>query len=636
MAYVIRIRRGTTSQWENSTTPLSPGELGYNLTTKTLKIGDGTTLWGSLDPLNKFDIDELSQDAIYSALTNFVSVGNNITVTYDDAENYIVLDTGPNVVLINDLSTAITGANEYTDIAVSALGNSLDGTYLTIADIGNINGVAPLDGDMLIPDAYIPNTIARDSEIITSYNDLTDTPILFDGDYNSLLNTPTLFTGSYNDLTEKPSIALAAVEWTANHYQLEGGENTRYLAGDIVWDGGSIFVANYDNESLPTTNTEYWSSLGSGKRLNIDGRDIPNIIWDNILNKPTLFDGNYNNLSNLPSLFSGAYNDLSDLPILFDGDYNSLTSLPILFSGSYNDLLDLPILFSGSYNDLSDQPSIPTDISNLLDATNLLIPANNTSLTGTTSVESLNITGNLTVGGTTTTVNAQDLVVSDPLIYIGEDNLSDIVDLGFVVSFTNGTYQHAGIVRDATDGKWKVFEGVSTEPTTVIDFTSASYGVLKAGTFEGNLDGNASTVTNGIYTTESYSDPSWLTISKSKVGLSNVDNTTDEDKYKNEYVSTTSTSLTISSTSHKFKVLEINSSSPISVNIPSDTQDSGWQIGSYVEIRQVGTGQITVTKDSAVTYNAPESQYKTRTQWSSLFVEKRAANTWLVTGDSAL
>jgi hypothetical protein len=37
--------------------------------------------------------------------------------------------------------------------------------------------------------------------------------------------------------------------------------------------------------------------------------------------------------------------------------------------------------------------------------------------------------------------------------------------------------------------------------------------------------GNADTVTNGVITTGSYSDPSWLTISKSKVGLGSVENT---------------------------------------------------------------------------------------------------------------
>ena len=44
-------------------------------------------------------------------------------------------------------------------------------------------------------------------------------------------------------------------------------------------------------------------------------------------------------------------------------------------------------------------------------------------------------------------------------------------------------------------------------------------------TWNQDTTGNAATVTNGVYTSGSYSDPSWLTISKSKVGLSNVENT---------------------------------------------------------------------------------------------------------------
>ncbi len=361
----IRIKRGTTAQWDSSTTPLLGGELGYDTVLKTIKIGDGTTLWNSLLPLNKFEIDEISQDAIYSALTNFISTGSNIVVTYNDEENYIVIDTGPDVVLTSDLSTAIQSANDYTDTAVAGLGNSIDGQYVPVGDVGNVDGVAPLDENALIPDSYIPSNIARDSEIVTSYNNLTD----------------------------KPNIALGAVKWTANHYLLPGGENTRYLAGDIVWDGGNIYVANYDNESLPTTNTQYWTNIGAGNRLNIDGRDIPNILWENIGNKPTLFDGNYTSLTNLPTLFngdydnlfntptlfSGSYTDLTDKPTLFDGNYESLTNLPSLFSGSYIDLTNKPTLFSGSYNDLTDKPTIPdltgyatetyvsTAVSNLVD-----------------------------------------------------------------------------------------------------------------------------------------------------------------------------------------------------------------------------------------------------------------------------
>ena len=52
-------------------------------------------------------------------------------------------------------------------------------------------------------------------------------------------------------------------------------------------------------------------------------------------------------------------------------------------------------------------------------------------------------------------------------------------------------------------------------------------GKVLTGNVTGKADtaGNADTVTNGVVTTGSYSDPSWLTISKTKVGLSAVENT---------------------------------------------------------------------------------------------------------------
>ena len=162
--------------------------------------------------------------------------------------------------------------------------------------------------------------------------------------------------------------------------------------------------------------------------------------------------------------------------------------------------------------------------------------------TKTLSITDLTLSGNLTVNGTTTTVNTSNLVVSDPLIYIGEGNTGNSVDLGFVSSFNNGTYQHSGLVRDASDNKWKLFKGVTDEPTSTINFAQGTLDALAVlslegnvtgnltgnvtGNVTGNLTGNADTVTNGVYTTGSYADPSWITsLAKSKVGLGNVENT---------------------------------------------------------------------------------------------------------------
>ena len=57
--------------------------------------------------------------------------------------------------------------------------------------------------------------------------------------------------------------------------------------------------------------------------------------------------------------------------------------------------------------------------------------------------------------------------------------------------------------------------------TTLAGLTSVT-----STSFVGALTGNADTVTNGVYTTGSYSNPSWITsLAASKVGLGNVENT---------------------------------------------------------------------------------------------------------------
>ena len=100
------------------------------------------------------------------------------------------------------------------------------------------------------------------------------------------------------------------------------------------------------------------------------------------------------------------------------------------------------------------------------------------------------IDGNLTVNGTETIINTTNYNVTDSLIYMGDDNPSDTVDIGIISSFTNGGYQHTGFARDATDGVWKLFKGVTDEPVLTVNFAQASYSDLKIGglTTTGSID----------------------------------------------------------------------------------------------------------------------------------------------------
>ena len=106
-----------------------------------------------------------------------------------------------------------------------------------------------------------------------------------------------------------------------------------------------------------------------------------------------------------------------------------------------------------------------------------------TAHAGTTTVQNnLYVNGNITFGGGSTQLSATQLVVNDPLIYIGSNNAADIIDLGFVGAYNNGTHLHTGLVRDASDSIWKLFTGMSGEPTgSTLDFTGATYAPLQVG-----------------------------------------------------------------------------------------------------------------------------------------------------------
>jgi hypothetical protein len=99
----------------------------------------------------------------------------------------------------------------------------------------------------------------------------------------------------------------------------------------------------------------------------------------------------------------------------------------------------------------------------------------------TGTIGALTISGNLTVNGTSTTVNSTNVSIDDPMLYLGDGNQSNVLDLGVVAAFNNGTYQHAGLVRDASDATWKLFSGVTAEPGTTVDFTTYTKDSLELG-----------------------------------------------------------------------------------------------------------------------------------------------------------
>ena len=109
---------------------------------------------------------------------------------------------------------------------------------------------------------------------------------------------------------------------------------------------------------------------------------------------------------------------------------------------------------------------------NALDTTALIISRNGDLTTG----RDVTIAGDLTVNGTTTTVNSQTLAVVDPLIQLAKDNTANSLDIGLYGDYNDGTDRFLGLFSDASDGnKFKLFKGTTVEPTTTVNIGGAGY-----------------------------------------------------------------------------------------------------------------------------------------------------------------
>ena len=79
--------------------------------------------------------------------------------------------------------------------------------------------------------------------------------------------------------------------------------------------------------------------------------------------------------------------------------------------------------------------------------------------------DNITLGGNLNVLGTTFTVNADTLVVSDPMIRLADNNPDNLMDFGLYGMYVDtGVTKFGGLIKDSTENKWHLFDNDTTEP----------------------------------------------------------------------------------------------------------------------------------------------------------------------------
>ena len=104
------------------------------------------------------------------------------------------------------------------------------------------------------------------------------------------------------------------------------------------------------------------------------------------------------------------------------------------------------------------------------------IPTVQLDIAGSANIgTNLVVQGDLTVFGSSTSIDSETLVVEDPLIKLAKNNPSDVLDTGVYALYNDGTTRFTGYFRDVNDGIFKFFNGTTAEPTTTVDITNGDF-----------------------------------------------------------------------------------------------------------------------------------------------------------------
>ena len=155
---------------------------------------------------------------------------------------------------------------------------------------------------------------------------------------------------------------------------------------------------------------------------------------------------------------------------------------------------------NGSTPSISIGQSVGTTDDVTFNTGNFLNVISNTSIISNTATiyHNLVVGGDILVTGNIVSSNIESIQVSDPLLHLGTNNhVSDALDIGFFADYydsAQGLVQYTGLVRDASDKIYKLFQHLDTDPNPLVNFNETTTATLQAYLISSGLTTNSTAV----------------------------------------------------------------------------------------------------------------------------------------------
>ena len=250
---VLNIRRGNTGSWTGIV--LSAGEIGYDTTTKELKVGDGTTAWGSLTTIGA------------TASVNNLNALTDVTITgTPSSQQALLYNSGSSQWTNQAIPTPIFPLDTLSDVTITSPVNT---------QLLQYNGTAWVNVTPAVTEPTISagsknhiNVVSLNSDWRIN-NDVITQDML---ELTSPINPSDAATKSYTDTTIGMAITAAVLE---DLDQTGGIASTAYVREDT-----GPTIGTYIDDHLDVPN--YIARLDSDKRISASSLPVDGISMRNL------------------------------------------------------------------------------------------------------------------------------------------------------------------------------------------------------------------------------------------------------------------------------------------------------------------------------------------------------------------
>lgn len=497
---------------------------GFTTLSNTVSITGETTISNNAIVVGSANVSQF----LYVTRTVYA---NNVSLLSQVTANTIIANTRMSTIMSN-------AENFYANTAIQT-------PILVVTDTQYIDTIRA-NTSISVPTSNV--SVRLDANTASGYFNTLQTSGQFTVGGNFVINGATVYSTNTFTLNAGSSIALPSA-YVVNRGTTGANATIRWNEGSVYWDINDVATGTFYrilttqqlNDTVTSTSTILPATANAANTLN-----------NTIINVRAFAQSAYDSANNVGPQVAPAFNKANTANVTAQAGFDKANSANVVAQAGFDKANSANVLAQSAYNKANTGSGTFNGTTGQAISSNGVITftsTNGVTITGTSNTLTINTPQNVAIGAAATlagtnfssipnsALSNSSITVNGTSISLGGTGTATANAQTLTSTVLNPTVVTSSLTSVGTisSGTWSAsFGAVSganltnltagnlsgTIPTGVLGNSALYVGTTSIAlnrssasqTLSGiSIDGNAGTVTNGVYTSGSYSDPSWIT-----------------------------------------------------------------------------------------------------------------------------